>query len=176
MWIIGSSIIRDLFHFLLDKNLGLSQIGGYIEWKFKPGLREHQLVKIIQDMSVKPPPYLLIIHCGGNGIGQAPLGHIQKLMKSDIEYIKSILPNTRIVFSSILPRLHYRYEMNHRKLDKAPRRLSTDLSSYCINSGGDYIRYPEITENPEFFRDSVHLSVKSLEIMSQHLCNALFTF
>ena len=177
MWIVGSSIIRDLFHFLLDKNLGLSQIGGYIEWKFKPGLREHELVKIIEDMSsVKPPPYLLIIHCGGNGIGQAPLGHIQKLMKSNIEYIKSLLPYTRIAFSSILPRLHYRNEMNHRKLDKARKRLNTELASYCMNSGGGYIRYPEITENQELFSDFVHLSQKGLEIMSQHLCNALFTF
>ena len=169
MWIIGSSIIRDLFHFLSDKSLGLSQIGGYIDWRFKPGLREHELVKIIQDMSsVKPPPYLLIIHCGGNGIGQAPLGHIQKLMKSDIDYIKTVLPNTRTVFSSILPRLHYRYEVNHRKLNKARKRLNTELSSYCMNSGDGYIRYPEITENPEHFR------VRSL--ISQRLRNNVSTF
>ena len=155
----------------------MSQIGGYVEWNFKPGLREHELVKIIQDMSsVKPPPYLRVIHCGGNGLGQAPVGHIQKLMKLNIEDIRNLLPMTRIVFSAILPRLKYRNELNHVKLDKARRRLNTTLSSICIKSGGGYIRYPEITENQELFRDFVHLSNKGLEIMSEHMCNALLTF
>ena len=59
--------------FTQDKNFGLSQIGGDIEWQFKPGLLENKLVSIIEEFSlVKPPPYLFIIHCGGNGLGQVP--------------------------------------------------------------------------------------------------------
>ncbi|XP_053399709.1 uncharacterized protein LOC128557091 [Mercenaria mercenaria] len=98
VWIVGSSMVRDAFYHATDKNLGLSQIGGVVEWKFKPGLREHQLFPLIQEMSTdKPLPYLIVIHCGGNGLGQAPLGHIQLQLKQSVESILRILPSTRIV-------------------------------------------------------------------------------
>ena len=81
-----------------------------------------------------------------------------------------------MVFSAILPRLYYRDELNHEKLDKARKRLNTELSIFGMSSGGGYIRYPEKNENPDILRDNFHLSRKGLKFMSDHMQNALHTF
>lgn len=95
------------------------------------------LIVTIQSMlENKPAPYMMIIHCGGNDLGQINLGSAQYILKSAIQEISILLPYTRIVFSQILPRLKYRDEINHIKLIKGSRRLNTALSKLCISLGG----------------------------------------
>ncbi|XP_045196572.1 uncharacterized protein LOC123551591 [Mercenaria mercenaria] len=79
--VIGSSIIRDAFYYARENqgcNLGLDV---NIIWDFRPGMKVQHLAKGIQQLSLKYQKYtdLLIIHCGGNDIGQTPLNEAELL-------------------------------------------------------------------------------------------------
>ena len=177
VWIIGSSIIRDLFQFSYDKTLALTQLGGNVQWRYQAGMRVEHLMDTIQEMlHYHLPPYMIVIHCGGNNLGQTTLSFTNYLLKDSIQRISSLMPNTRIVWSQIIPRLQYRGEQNHAKLDKARKRLNSTLAKLCIDLGGGYIRYPLIFEDPSLFRDKVHLSEQGLSIMLESIVNGLFAF
>jgi lysophospholipase L1-like esterase len=102
------------------------------------------------------PPNYLVVHCGGNDIAQSPLKNTEPLAIQTIQEIQSVAANIKIIWSQILPRLVWRNEINHTKLNKARRRFNTILSKYCIQTGGAYIRYPQISENRKYlYRDNV---------------------
>ncbi|XP_053403945.1 uncharacterized protein LOC128558485 isoform X1 [Mercenaria mercenaria] len=154
VWIVGSSIVRDLFYRVHTGNFQLPGVNSF--WDFQPGMQMHHLSSKIYDLlaSYKPPQYL-VVHCGGNDIGQSPLNETELLAINTLQEIQSAT-NTRIIWSQILPRLVYRNEINH--FNKCRRRFNTTLAKHCIQRGSAYIRYPQITEKAYMFSDNVHLS------------------
>ena len=122
------------------------------------GMKTVHLVGRIESLlkRYKSPSYI-IIHCGGNDLGQNPVNSTQLMAMDAVRQIQS-LTHAKIIWSQILPRLVYRNEINHVKLNKARRRFNTELSRFCMNEGGAYIRHPQIVEKSYLFRDHVHLS------------------
>ncbi|XP_045197901.2 uncharacterized protein LOC123552358 [Mercenaria mercenaria] len=169
--IVGSSIIRDAFYHTQDKNLQLPNVSIY--WDYQPGMRIHHLVEKIQNLLTRyVPPDYIVIHCGGNDIGQSPLNSIELLAIDAVQNIQS-LTNARIIWSQILPRLVYRNEVNHTKLNKARRRFNTVMAGLCHQIGGAYIRHPQISERNYLFRDYVHLSAIVNDIFLSNLKHGL---
>ncbi|CAC5390296.1 CRNS1 [Mytilus coruscus] len=118
---------------------------------------------------------VLVLHCGGNDIGQkvsCVLGH--DILKV-IDCLQVLLPQSKFVWSQILPRLKYRNEIVHRSLNRARVRLNSLAATYIIKHGGAYIRYPEISEdNPDLFLDGVHLSDIGNDLFLYRLQQGLF--
>ncbi|XP_060573700.1 uncharacterized protein LOC132731525 [Ruditapes philippinarum] len=173
VWIIGSSIIRDAFYHTQNVNFQLPGVD--IFWEFQPGMRICHLQDMIFDLLGKHiPPNYLVVHCGGNDIGQSPLNNTELLAIQTIQEIQSVDANIKIIWSQILPRLVWRNEINHTKLNKARRRFNTTLSKYCIQTGGAYIRYPQISENRKYlYRDNVHISEAGNDIFISNLKHGL---
>lgn len=173
VWIIGSSIIRDAFYHTQNMNFQLPGVD--IFWEFRPGMRICHLQDMIFDLLGKHiPPNYLVVHCGGNDIGQSPLNITELLAIQTIQEIQSVDANIKIIWSQILPRLVWRNEINHTKLNKARRRFNTTLSKYCIQTGGAYIRYPQISENRKYlYRDNVHISEAGNDIFISNLKHGL---
>jgi hypothetical protein len=121
-------------------------------------------------------PDILLIHCGGNDLGQICLSYINFSLKAWLADLLHLLPGTRIIWSAILPRLHYRNEENHFKLNKGRKRINTStMAKFCISNGGGYIHYPRIVENQLFFRDLVHLSSFGNSIFMDNIMNGLWS-
>ncbi|ROL50896.1 hypothetical protein DPX16_3530 [Anabarilius grahami] len=136
VWIVGSSIIRRLYAHIceqgLDRNLGLRC---RITWEGRGGRLWEQLLPVLRSLRTKAPaPDILVIHLGGNSVcreGRNRLDFLRE-MKTDLAEVLRLLPRTRLLFSSILPRLNWRgqiarsaygIERSRRWLNKRDCRL-----------------------------------------------------
>lgn len=183
IWLVGSSILRDAHQYAtynskFGEHLLLESVGATVAWHYRPGLKIEHLYQEIQSMAyqLNSVPDILLIHCGGNDLGNTRLGYISYFLKSCISDIYNLLPGTKIIWSAILPRLHYRNEVNHFKLDKGRKRINSAIAKYCISKGGGYIHYPQIYENEMFFRDLVHLSTLGNSIFVENIMNGIWSF
>lgn len=138
--------------------------------------------KIKKLLLLEDSPNFLMIHCEGNSIGNkfkksCTLGHD---MTKTIDSLKLMLPETKIIWSEILPRLQYRNEICHKALESVRIRLNNKLATYVLENGGFYIRYPELSESdPAFFKDlpdGVHLTDFGNIIFLYRIQQALYNF
>lgn len=91
-------------------------------------------------------PTILIIHCGGNNIGdpQNTLKGIQKIMKLTLSQIADFLPNTLIVWSHILPRSNWRQSLSTIEGENSRRRINSAIATFVLKKlNGASIKYPD---------------------------------
>ena len=181
---MGSSIVKHAFLHARQLNegssLGLNRFNATILWQGRGGLICSRLLPTIRHLlTIEDHPHLLVIHCGGNDIGQVNscvLGHRMAVI---IRQLIRLLLHTKIIFSQILPRLHWRGELNHTALNRVRIRINSKIASLVIRNVGYYFKYPELSElNPDLFsRDKVHLSETGNDIfllrLQQYLTSIL---
>ena len=117
--------------------------------------------KIKYFLTFENPPDFVMIHCGGNDIATSgPVGDLRFQMLEIFDSVQSLLPNSKIVYSQILPRLKWRSTIDNKSLDKARRRINNKIAHHIVSNGGYYIRYPMLRlQSKEIFSDDgVHLS------------------
>ena len=180
---VGSSIIKRAFvHARLSSvdgvNLGFHRSDVQLWWQGKGGLRIGDVARFLRTLlQYEDEPNALILHVGGNDIGQVPLRQLRYDIVCLFNDVKSLLPNTTIIWSQILPRLHWRNEFSHMALERARVRLNSLAATVALSSGGGYVRYPEIVEaNHGLFCDNVHLSHIGNDILLYRLHQAILAF
>ena len=114
VWVIGSSIIKWAFfrarRSLFRADLSIKRFNGRIFWQGKGGMSWKDLFpKVKLPQKYEQTPNILIIHCGGNDIRKIKIKNIRETMKITYYKLKSLLPNTRFCWSSILPRTNWIY-------------------------------------------------------------------
>lgn len=115
------------------------------------------IVKSIVQKRGKPD--VILIHGGGNSIGTMPLARLQKFMKLTFANLQTFLPQTRFIWSQILPRRYYRHMFSNIAADKARKRINKSLAPFVIARNGAYIKYPGLQQcSSTFYRDGTHLS------------------
>ena len=182
VWIVGSSIIRDAFYRTQARpsgvHLGLDHIGGSVLWDFQPGMKTaHIFTRFSRLLSTHPRPHIAIFHCAGNDIGQTPISQLTNQLKSVFIQMMRQYPEILFIWSGIIPRIEYRHEISHSKLEKCRVRINSCIGKYVIKNGGAYIKHPEIKENNStLFRDSVHLSDLGSDILLNTLSGGIHTF
>uniref|UniRef100_A0A8W8P187 Tyr recombinase domain-containing protein n=1 Tax=Magallana gigas TaxID=29159 RepID=A0A8W8P187_MAGGI len=74
------------------------------------GMKSHQLIRKVRTLlKYEEAPSMLVIHCGGNDIGQIlKFVELRATIKRILDKLVVLLPNTILVWSQILPRLHWR--------------------------------------------------------------------
>ena len=94
-------------------------------------------------------------------------------IKQTLSKITKLFLHSIIVWSQILPRLHWRNEKYHNALDKARKRVNNGI----LCRGGKYLRYTEINESvPSLYRDGVHLANKGNDIFLRALTKGIHYF
>ena len=185
VWIVGDSIIRWSAHHILVKgpddpefNLGLSMCN--IAWKGFSGLRLSQFIERFNSiqMRCKDHPSVLVIHLGTNDLVSTPIQNIQWTIQQCLDFVYSRFPGILVVFSEVLPRVHYPGAISHDKVEKARKTLNRRVRSLLGRVGGHVIRHPSIKrESTHLFRhDGVHLSVEGLGLFLKDLQEGLRYF
>jgi hypothetical protein len=161
IWVVGSSMIqRAGEHSKIRPTgtfLGLQQLGCQLVWVGMPGMKWENVVPLIHSlMNYMCIPFAVIIHCGGNDIGLVPCGELLFHIKFTIAILSSMLR----VWSSIIPRMKWRYSENIRHMEITRKRVNRGISSYLLKIGGYVIRHPDFDDkHPALFKkDGVHLS------------------
>ncbi|XP_045200881.1 uncharacterized protein LOC123554666 [Mercenaria mercenaria] len=183
VWIVGSSLIKGAYltacQRINGEQLGLQSISGNVLWEFLGGMKVSDLSDTITYLlNFNRPPKFLIIHCGGNDIGQRPMVEITWAIKDFIT--KTVLvkmPETKIIWSQILPRRSWRYISDNVIANKIRSRINSCISTFFIKQGGFYIKYPDIDESQRFFaQDDTHLSNLGYSLMLNNITGAIRTF
>lgn len=163
-WLVGSSIIKHAFLEARKNpsgvNLGLERHGIRLWWQGRSGLVLMKLKGQIRlMMKFEDPPNFILIHIGGNDLGNIKLGVLRNRLKNFMVWLKDMMPEVTIIWSQILPRTNWRYSKNVEAMDKARARLNSSIASFVLRMGGGYLRYPDIKGNPTFLKDDgVHLT------------------
>ncbi|XP_065929707.1 uncharacterized protein [Magallana gigas] len=183
VWIIGSSIIhwaQKYAETTNQLNLGLNHFT--INWNGRRGMVWEYLYTTVSSMLIaNKQPTILIIHCGGNNIGdpQNTLKGIQKFMKLTLSQIADLLPNTLIVWSHILPRSNWRQSLSTIEGENSRRRINSAIATFVLKKlNGASIKYTDIqiTQKKLFRLDGVHLSDLGNNIYINSLKNAIVQF
>ena len=132
-----------------------------IWWQGYGGLRLIDLKKKLTTLfELEASPNFLILHCGWNDLGLVPLFRLRLIFKDVIEFIREKAPNTRVVWSQILPRKKWRFSDNVEGMNRARIRLNSFIAKEVLQSGGAYIKHPDLDTHASalFLSDGVHLS------------------
>lgn len=154
----------------------------YLWWQGYGGLKIRQLTRKAATLKkVGPHPHAIVIHLGGNDIGEITAGTLCLMAVERIKALQRMFPTTRLIFSQVLPRLRWRHSSNAKAMNKCRRNLNRVCSKAVIEQKGGYIKHPDIVGSAtELFRseDGVHLSslgnaifLNSLQGGIQHILN-----
>ena len=165
IWVVGSSIVKHAFIHARRSydgcNLGLKRHNCRVWWQGKSGMTLGELnPRISYLLQFENTPDILVIHCGGNSIGQIPLHHLRRQIRETILQLEKILPSTKLIWSQILPRYNWRYSENAKAMNFAAARLNNYAAWLICQLGGHYIKYTELWWDAHgiFSNDGVHLS------------------
>ena len=61
---------------------------------------------------------------GGYDLGQHSIGDLRELGKSQLQYVATLFPTTKFIWSQILPRSNWRYSENRKAMDRVRIRLN----------------------------------------------------
>jgi hypothetical protein len=51
-------------------------------------------------LAYPPPSHIIVLHCGGNDLGQHSIGDLRELAKSQLQYAATLFPTTKIIWNS----------------------------------------------------------------------------
>ena len=127
--------------------------------------------------SFEEAPDIIVLHCGGNDLGQHSIGDLRELAQSQLQYVATLFPTTKIIWSQILPRSNWRYSENRKAMDRVRIRLNNAAATEAVRLGGGYVRYPELKLSCSqlWAKDGTHISPLGKEVFLNTLQGALET-
>lgn len=153
IWIIGYSIIsKAKAHSLIlagGTTMGLHElIGAEVLWISRPGIKWGEVLpRITEQLQHSIPPDMLVIHCGGNSIGLLTLYDLRIQMFNTVSELATLLPNTLLIWSEILPRTTWRYMFRNIAAEDSRIRLNNAIATHTLNLGGAYIKHQELKKH-----------------------------
>ena len=184
IWVVGSSIVvKAGDHAAIrptGSHLGFDRVGCRFVWAGSSGMKWAAVVPTI-NMLVRYRrriPSVLLIHCGGNDIGEAPNGALLYHMRFSLAIISRMLPKTSVVYSYILPRHDWRFSNNVEKMETTRKRVNRGMRSYLLKIGGYIIKHPDFDDKHIglYQNDGVHLSFIGNDIFLNQIQGAKETF
>ncbi|XP_035282329.1 zinc finger protein 638-like isoform X2 [Anguilla anguilla] len=179
IWIIGSSLIARLQAHLgafgLDQNLGLNC---QITWDGRGCRRWEHLMPLLRSKraATSDDPHVMVIHLGGNSIGMYGNSRITLLrrMKADIKEINLLFPNTKLMFSDILPCWNWQGQTapSGYGLERTRRRLNGAMFGFMSDMGMGCIVHRNIGLN-HLDKDGTHLNLEGNLLLLENICRSL---
>ncbi|XP_034063137.1 uncharacterized protein LOC117540514 [Gymnodraco acuticeps] len=175
VWIIGSSYIRrgeERARHTMGSNLGLNC---RVWWFGKGGLRWRNLLPFFyQSLRGRTVPDVLLIHGGGNDLGNIKGVELVTAMKQDLLSLSDNFSEMKIILSSINERCHWR-KANPGKLNKARMWVNREMGKCVSGLGGESVRHPCIKFDCPgiFLRDGVHFTNLGNDVFLSNLKQSL---
>nr|XP_021331036.1 uncharacterized protein LOC108183877 [Danio rerio] len=176
VYVIGDSYIRrgeEQARQTVGTNLGLN---AHIRWFGCGGLVWRNLVSFFHRcLEGRAVPDVLLIHCGGNDLGNIKSVILAAVMKQDLQDLHRQFPQMKIIFSAITQRCLWRSAESLRKVDRARRFVNHAMATIMVSVGGAIVHHPEITyKDPgHFLHDRVHLTPLGNDIFLKNLAQCL---
>ena len=123
-------------------------------------------------------PDYMVLHCGGNDIGKHALKSLRIVIFELFQFITRKFPQTKVIWSQILPRSQWRYSSDSIAMNRCRNRLNNFAAHKIVQSGGCYVRHPslEIVTTSLYKTDGVHLSSVGNELFLNQLSAGIEAF
>ncbi|XP_043920971.1 uncharacterized protein LOC122796503 isoform X2 [Protopterus annectens] len=162
-------------------NLGLDPRSCEVIWKGFPGMTWDQLLSVLSHViSEVGQIHVLIVHLGGNDIGNTPKRKLLSNILRDLTTVQQLIPGLLVVWSSVVPRRFWYGANNPAALEIARRFLNHRVARAAPRLGFAVIDHWDFSgKDPVWFNeDGIHLSDIGLDLfnlnLSRHL-QALFS-
>lgn len=97
-------------------------------WKGIRGLQWFQLYfHLTRLCQIWPPPSILVIHLGGNDLGNVKMLDLLFMIKRDLHCFSISSPGTTLVFSEVVPRLSWLSSAQRKVIKKIRKRVNRAL-------------------------------------------------
>jgi lysophospholipase L1-like esterase len=172
-WMVGSSLVfwaesRARSNQAVGKGLTKSNIA----WHGQRGMRWQQLLPKMQNkLQSAAAPTWICLHLGGNDLASIPLRALTAMALQDIKTLSNMAPNTVLIWSDVLPRVHYRGAISDAKMVKARKTFNSAIRNYITAMNGICIKHTLIQWNilMLYRPDGVHLSNRGNDIFLKDL-------
>lgn len=173
-WLVGDSWLHWLQKYTKKRNISENLNCANIQatWYSKRGMRWEEVYIQIRNRINLEKPDIIIIHCGGNDLGETRSITLITKMKSDLLLIMHMLPHTRIVFSHITQRQIWKFgRIRGSILEKSRKRINKVISAFLKDHNMHSIPHPNINHDNVllFYKDGVHLSTTGNAIFLRNL-------
>jgi lysophospholipase L1-like esterase len=149
-----------------------------ITWHGQRRMRwQHFLPKMQNMLQTAATPTWICLHLGGNDLASIPLSALTAMALQDIRTLAIMAPNTVLIWSDVLPILHYMGAISDVKMKKARKTFNSALRKGITALNGQCIKHPSIQWNiPMLYRpNGVHLSNRGNDIFLKDLAICLDT-
>ncbi|KAL8566662.1 hypothetical protein ACOMHN_055599 [Nucella lapillus] len=171
--IAGSSLIARLASFMQRKKLSWN-LPLPVRLLGKPGLQLSQLRASLDEAINQTPPAYLVLHTGTNDIGRLNLKEWILELTTGVLYIRARWPNTHVIWSDMLPRLAWKYNMAQPGAENARKRNQRRARALAYQESGSVIHHPHILPNYDcLLQDGVYLSDLGQDIFHSDLVEGL---
>lgn len=119
---------------------------------------------------------MIVIHLGGNDIGNVNRSRLLERMKRDFKEIIGLFPSSKVVFSDIIGRQSWRplrAKSSAYVLEMARRFLNMAMSGFTSDIGMGCIRHSNICRGVHLVRDGVHLNIEGQQLFLLNIRLAL---
>lgn len=178
VWLVGHSFIkRAQVHArqsYFGEMLGFNDRCYRVCWK--GGMLWNELIQCLNRAMVGGLcPDVLVLHLGENDLVKVKGVVLLRAIKRDLGLVKERWAGCHVLWTEFVPRRVWRGAVNTRAIDRARRKLNTEVSRFCRHLGFGRISHREIRyESQDFFRqDGVHLSRLGLDLYLLEIREAL---
>ncbi|XP_078520530.1 uncharacterized protein LOC144785572 [Lissotriton helveticus] len=171
VWIVGHSFVKwarvQAARSYFGDLLGINDRMFNVLWKGKGGMLWRELIPCLNNNMVGGVcPDILVIHLGENDLCATKGVVLLRAMKRDLGLIKERWAGCHVFWTELIPRRIWRGAVNPRAVDRARKKVNSEVSRCCRGLGFSRISHRDIKfESVEFFRDDgVHLSRVGMEL------------
>jgi len=150
-----------------------------VEWHGERGMGWSRFRPKLEALLQKaPPPQWLCVLLGSNDLGKKPLHELISCAQINLTHVASVSPETKIIWSDILPRIQYRGAISNAKMEVARKCYNKKMRKFVKGIGGKCIKHPGIQwNNPLIFRgDGVHMNDLGNDVLNDGFQDALIQF
>ncbi|OCT57735.1 hypothetical protein XELAEV_18003071mg [Xenopus laevis] len=156
--------------------LGFPEHQVTVKWFGYPGLQWPGLFDGLMEAAAgEEHSHVLVVHAGGNDMGVMSQKNLVRLMKLDVDKIRSWFSGVVVVWSEMVPRLVWRWARDHSAMERSRIKLNKLLSAFVRRSGGVVIWHKDLEKAlPGYYRrDGFHLSEIGLDIFNLDLARGV---
>jgi len=139
VWIIGSSFVHwpSAYAKGRPENLHLGLENTAITWIGRRGMPWQDFDRTIQErLKTKTPPNFVIVQLGSNDIMKVKSLELINNIQCSMLMLKALCPNTRIIWSDMLPRIYWHGAKKPARVDLARKRVNRAIKSFLLKYGG----------------------------------------
>ncbi|KAL8206465.1 UNVERIFIED_CONTAM: hypothetical protein K2H54_004529 [Gekko kuhli] len=184
VWICGQSVVVSAEKQASGAGAG-SQLGleedVLLEWHGQEGLTWTQLVPLLRRLAAQgQAPDVLVVHLGERDLEGNCGAQLTGTIRKELELVKELSPQVRILWSNLLPRRRGSGKANSRsvtrtrKVNRARTVVNLEMGAFVATLGGAVIEHQAILHtDPDFYADGDNLSCRGLDLFLEDVKNGI---